>query len=109
MSLFVDEGNRPAIVPWSWMIQEGDFVALRSDANVAYPPSRLVENVSDWILEPVSTLGAVGHGKLTIRIPISPGDVLEDFAGRTSGQGCSGKHPSFGFEMPSVIATQGHG
>ena len=91
------------------MFHKGNLVALGIQAEMAYPPLALVNNVSNGIFDPVAALGMMNHRKLALCIPVGPGNIFQHFAWRTAGQRSASQSALAYFQVSQMISVEHHG
>src|ERR1700733_11792571 len=87
MTLEINQGNVAAVVTEERMIEERDLVACGREVDVADVSGGLIENLARRILEAELTVDAASDGEIrSVFVPVGIGDVVEQFASRTTAE-----------------------
>src|SRR4030095_6580099 len=69
------------------MVHKRDQLATRCKAEMADPSTTLVKNLTDGELQPAMSVDMVNDRQLTLRIPIGPAYVFQQFTRGPAGHG----------------------
>src|ERR1700685_3902348 len=78
----IDDIDGPAIIPRVWMVHKRDLVAAGRNADMRDSSGRLIENMANWIFQPVLCSDHMYGRQLSFCIPIGGAYVLQDFSRR---------------------------
>ena len=83
----VDDFHVAVVVSAQRVVDERDEAAVGRDADVAYPAGRVIQDLSDRVVEPVAVPHVARHGQtLAVGRPVGILHVLEDLAWRAARQ-----------------------
>src|SRR5262249_47176728 len=106
----IHDENRSSIVANGWMVEEGHGFSVQRHAEIADPPVRLVEHLSDRVLDPaLGPDGAHDRQRLPIRCPVGELDVLLDLTRRAAPCDSDPRERAAALEWSYVAAIQANG